>query len=68
MALREADKPSPNRGYAKRTPNLEASDNVCFRAYSPNVGEQVFSDVRPLAADYALCRSSARLSVLMGVR
>ena len=30
MALREADKPSPNRGYAKRTPDLEASDNALF--------------------------------------
>jgi hypothetical protein len=46
MALREADKPSPNRGYAKRTPNLEASDNVCFRAYSPKCLEGEFSAVR----------------------
>jgi hypothetical protein len=37
MALREADAPSPNRGYAKRTPDLEASNNACFRAYSPEL-------------------------------
>ncbi len=35
MALRAAGKPSPNRGYGKRTPDLEASDNACLQAYSP---------------------------------
>ncbi len=45
-ALRAAGKPSPNRGYGKRTPDLEASGNVRLRAYSPSCLECEFSEVR----------------------
>ena len=34
MALRAAGKPSPSRGYSKRAADLEAPDNVSFRACS----------------------------------
>jgi hypothetical protein len=45
-ALRAAAKPSPDRGYSRRTPKLEAPDNACFWAYSPECVKGLFSEVR----------------------
>lgn len=41
-ALRAAAKPGPDRGYGRRTLELEAPDNARFGAYSPGCVEKLF--------------------------